>query len=539
MLEVDLNELSLRPRSGKSEEVVVVSNDVSRITSPGLSARIVNEKQGSSSNRRPPLFTSLCFNNKSEKFVAVDEKGKIILVRCISLLPKRKHRLGITRLAEFGPGGIHVAFSPASENLVLCSYQDRTVRGFDCETGEDIATLKGHKQLIQKISFHPSGNSVATVSRDRLVLWDCATWEKKKILGGGSGIVDAQFSPVGDLLLVAFRGLSSEDASIIGWGAQSFDVLLRLRISSTISSKPVFENPVSVFSISQDSKYVLGAGSSVFPSENCFLYLWELQSEKMLRAVELPSSVRLIVQMEFLSAEQSENALVLGDDGIIRVVRILGDESSVLLQLRAKNSVFLNFAASPPNARFIVASGSDGSFSLIDRFNAERFQRKRNQVRFQLGVVAHEESDNDVLKTFLVEQSAHVPSEGSEVTSDPLLIRPSETFDNGSSKPRANLLEELQEFQKNSEGNEDRTSIPDLKVKPQTEESATNGKLSKKKLKKLLADFGEYPERYRVMIWKTLLQIPENKEAFEAITDLGIHTDWNKQEFQISEKMAS
>jgi hypothetical protein len=43
------------------------------------------------------------------------------------------------------------------------------------------------------------------------------------------------------------------------------------------------------------------------------------------------------------------------------------------------------------------------------------------------------------------------------------------------------------------------------------------------KLKGFLLHFGEFPEKYRLLIWKVLLQLPENRTAFRALSDKEIH----------------
>lgn len=39
----------------------------------------------------------------------------------------------------------------------------------------------------------------------------------------------------------------------------------------------------------------------------------------------------------------------------------------------------------------------------------------------------------------------------------------------------------------------------------------------------MLGQFGEYPEKYRFLTWKHLLQLPSNKEAFTALLRKGVH----------------
>ncbi|XP_057388281.1 TBC1 domain family member 31 isoform X4 [Balaenoptera acutorostrata] len=47
--------------------------------------------------------------------------------------------------------------------------------------------------------------------------------------------------------------------------------------------------------------------------------------------------------------------------------------------------------------------------------------------------------------------------------------------------------------------------------------------LNKKRLQILLKGYGEYPTKYRMFIWRSLLQLPENHTAFSNLIDKGIH----------------
>ncbi|KAM6278381.1 TBC1 domain family member 31 isoform 3-T3 [Spheniscus humboldti] len=50
------------------------------------------------------------------------------------------------------------------------------------------------------------------------------------------------------------------------------------------------------------------------------------------------------------------------------------------------------------------------------------------------------------------------------------------------------------------------------------------GGLNKKRLRALLKGFGEYPAKYRMFVWRSLLQLPENHLAFSSLIDKGTHS---------------
>ena len=43
------------------------------------------------------------------------------------------------------------------------------------------------------------------------------------------------------------------------------------------------------------------------------------------------------------------------------------------------------------------------------------------------------------------------------------------------------------------------------------------------KLRNLLDAYGEYPSKYRLLVWRKMLRLPNNEEAYEALAAKGIH----------------
>lgn len=43
------------------------------------------------------------------------------------------------------------------------------------------------------------------------------------------------------------------------------------------------------------------------------------------------------------------------------------------------------------------------------------------------------------------------------------------------------------------------------------------------KLRRLLKQYGQFPEKYRTLTWKYLLKLPMNKEAFQGLINRGVH----------------
>uniref|UniRef100_A0A7N5KGM5 TBC1 domain family member 31 n=1 Tax=Ailuropoda melanoleuca TaxID=9646 RepID=A0A7N5KGM5_AILME len=63
----------------------------------------------------------------------------------------------------------------------------------------------------------------------------------------------------------------------------------------------------------------------------------------------------------------------------------------------------------------------------------------------------------------------------------------------------------------------------DLAGSFENKENELSDGLNKKRLQILLKGYGEYPTKYRMFIWRSLLQLPENHTAFSSLEDKGVH----------------
>uniref|UniRef100_A0A8C6QM66 TBC1 domain family member 31 n=1 Tax=Nannospalax galili TaxID=1026970 RepID=A0A8C6QM66_NANGA len=63
----------------------------------------------------------------------------------------------------------------------------------------------------------------------------------------------------------------------------------------------------------------------------------------------------------------------------------------------------------------------------------------------------------------------------------------------------------------------------DLTGNLENKENELSEGLNKKRLQILLKSYGEYPTKYRMFIWRSLLQLPENHTAFSSLVDKGTH----------------
>lgn len=70
--------------------------------------------------------------------------------------------------------------------------------------------------------------------------------------------------------------------------------------------------------------------------------------------------------------------------------------------------------------------------------------------------------------------------------------------------------------------NDENTQIIKHNVSKRTQNLLNNSQISLK-LAKILKCYNEYPARYRMFIWKTLLKLPENYESYASLVERGTH----------------
>ncbi|RKO99880.1 hypothetical protein CXG81DRAFT_87, partial [Caulochytrium protostelioides] len=60
----------------------------------------------------------------------------------------------------------------------------------------------------------------------------------------------------------------------------------------------------------------------------------------------------------------------------------------------------------------------------------------------------------------------------------------------------------------------------------QSSDADAKRRIDAKRIRRFLAFFGEYPSRYRPLIWRFMAQLPENRRAYEALVEMGTHPSY-------------
>jgi WD40 repeat protein len=120
-------------------------------------------------------------------------------------------------------GGGHTDFSPVTMQLVTVDGLEARV--WDVKNGRLLATLEGHRDVVNEVAFSPDGKKIVTVSDDETArVWDAMSGRARFTLTGNWGrVLRGMFSPDGTRMV-----MSSVDQTARVWDMESGHLLVTL-----------------------------------------------------------------------------------------------------------------------------------------------------------------------------------------------------------------------------------------------------------------------------------------------------------------------
>ncbi|XP_039973734.1 TBC1 domain family member 31 isoform X2 [Xiphias gladius] len=411
-------------------------------------------------------FLHVAFDTTGDSFLAGDHHGNIYVFD----ISRNRFRL----VQKTGQACTALAFSLRRTTEFLVALADYTVKCFDKDTKQLVSWMRGHEGAVSSISVHSSGRYAITTSSDTAQLWDLDTFQRKRKLNirQSVGIQRVFFLPLSNTILSCFS-----DDSIFAWESDTLFCKYQLPVPDSgpkISYK--------AFAVTRDGKRLVAGGRSNL------LHLWCLDSKQLVRVIQMPTQVRTVRQLEFLPESfdggASQTLGVLSQDGVMRFINI--HTCKLLFHVGSYDDAITTVAVSP-NSRNVVAIMDNGSINIysVQSLTQELNKPPPPQVAVVSGGDANQELSN--LKVKVRSDVVQRPAMRSGRTQVKILRPPA-------------------------------VSTADDK------ENELPAGLNKKRLVALLKAFGEFPAKYRMFVWRSLLCLPENHAAYSSLTDKGLHS---------------
>ncbi|XP_044770230.1 TBC1 domain family member 31 isoform X2 [Neomonachus schauinslandi] len=412
-------------------------------------------------------FLNVAFDSSGDCLIAGDHQGNIYV---FDLYGNRFNLVQRTAQACTA-----LAFNLRRKSEFLVALADYSIKCFDTVTKELVSWMRGHESSVFSISVHASGRYAITTSSDTAQLWDLDTFQRKRKLNilQSVGIQKVFFLPLSNTILSCFK-----DNSIFAWECDTLSC--RYQLPAPPESSSIL---YKVFAVTRDGRILAAGGKSNH------LHLWCLEAKQLFRIIQMPTKVRAIRHLEFLpdSFDAGSNQVlgVLSQDGIMRFVNI--QTCKLLFEIGSLDEGISSSVISP-HGRYIASIMENGSLNI---YSVQALTQEINKPPPPLVKVIE-----DLPKSKLNSGGLKIKVTTGRVQ------RPAKSREN---KIQTRILKQ------------------DLAGSFENKENELSDGLNKKRLQVLLKGYGEYPMKYRMFIWRSLLQLPENHTAFSSLEDKGVH----------------
>ncbi|XP_030875223.1 TBC1 domain family member 31 isoform X6 [Leptonychotes weddellii] len=412
-------------------------------------------------------FLNVAFDSSGDRLIAGDHQGNIYV---FDLYGNRFNLVQRTAQACTA-----LAFNLRRKSEFLVALADYSIKCFDTVTKELVSWMRGHESSVFSISVHASGRYAITTSSDTAQLWDLDTFQRKRKLNilQSVGIQKVFFLPLSNTILSCFK-----DNSIFAWECDTLSC--RYQLPAPPESSSIL---YKVFAVTRDGRILAAGGKSNH------LHLWCLEAKQLFRIIQMPTKVRAIRHLEFLpdSFDAGSNQVlgVLSQDGIMRFVNI--QTCKLLFEIGSLDEGISSSVISP-HGRYIASIMENGSLNI---YSVQALTQEINKPPPPLVKVIE-----DLPKSKLNSGDLKIKVTTGRVQ------RPAKSREN---KIQTRILKQ------------------DLAGSFENKENELSDGLNKKRLQVLLKGYGEYPMKYRMFIWRSLLQLPENHTAFSSLEDKGVH----------------
>nr|CAD7432689.1 unnamed protein product [Timema monikensis] len=468
-------------------------------------------------------FVHVAFNEIGEQLAAADHRGNIFIIDLNSnkfwLLPN----LGICTV---------IAFSPHKSATLLLGTVDRALNFINTETGDIMGSLVGHTLPAKQVSFSCRGRYCLTVSSEEAIIWDSETLTQahKLTMHTNVAIKQVMFMPVSDYVLACFQ----DDAMNV-WKFETFECVKQIIPDAWKS-----HHLKSIAFTRNGRAMVIGGHTSS-------LVVFALDTWTVKKLIQLPEGMGGVRHIQFLpqmfdggankmyqmrindtsryfesyassathvnTGLQSGGTVTTNNPGADMVPR---DQITCTIDLRGKVLILYSIlikgktTLSTPDRDSNLELPIIGSLvycesSTLDHVNTEagRFTCSGNG-KYVAGVLHSGEVN--------VYHGSRLLDQGSSLLSDDTPVERVEE-----ARRSTTPTKKLPAPRRNQTSLQRQLAQVDKQIKEE---------LTLERLRPILKQFCEYPESYRPLIWRTILEVPRNQAAFVGLVNRGVHPSY-------------
>ncbi|KAL0482563.1 hypothetical protein AKO1_014459 [Acrasis kona] len=198
----------------------------------------------------------------------------------------------------------YARFSPDSKRVLTCS-EDRSVKLWNVQTGDCVATFSRHKRAVSAVAWLPNGKMFISAGggSDRSVRkWSLDTFQQVSCLKVDYHIYDLIVDKNGRIIILGHNK--------------------KIYIYEELDEDPVHTLSASDFmtslDVSSDGKFLLAGISREDKEGTGSVYIWDLTENKMLRELEGYPQTKFVIRSTF-SGKNSSYVLCGGEDGKIYI----------------------------------------------------------------------------------------------------------------------------------------------------------------------------------------------------------------------------
>jgi hypothetical protein len=354
------------------------------------------------------------------------------------------------------------------------------------QAGKKLNEFNQHYSAIKGLEYNMARQQVMTYSSDCAIIWDTNTWKIVRTLRAkGNYYAQVMFTPDGNSILTCF-----EDGKLYQW-----------RLSDNKLEKQFGFSNIKNFTVSNNGDWVYGS------TRLGEIVCWEVSNpNKIAFSAQAIPGTSSILEIKSLPNE----LIVLCNNGRLYIIDTIN--WLVLVELQTSVHHITHFYIQSPTLLLI----SNGLLHIYNYATLLAYFKKSNEAKLKHGI-----------------ESALVYTHLSRLYHDE-----TQAFEEPESMPSLQPNEEIV-FTKLGAKSLSVSSVSSARQDAKTacqhdlfKNLFSTAKLSPHEtrikhcnLKKILKVKGEYPEKFRPLIWRFLLQLPNNLDSFAGLYQRGTHPD--------------